>query len=163
MPYGRRMADERVLPTPAAVNDAVRAGFPGGGNECVEIGARHALARRIPLPGDVRPGGFISGPTQFSVADGAMWFSVFGVLGRIELMALTSELSIRFLRPCVGDVLWGRATVDAAGRRNVVATIIVWTDDNQAKPSAVAQGTYAMPLTPSGQDPLRSSLSTRPT
>jgi acyl-coenzyme A thioesterase PaaI-like protein len=147
------MADERVLPTPADINAAVRAGFPGGGNECVEIGARYAVARRIPADADIRPGGFISGPTQFSVADGAMWFSVFGALGRIDLMALTSELSIRFLRPCIGDVLWARATVDAAGRRNIVSTIRVWTDDDESKPSAVAQGTYAVPQ--SGQDSLR--------
>jgi uncharacterized protein (TIGR00369 family) len=139
------MPDERQLPTPEAVNAAVRASFPGGGNECVELGHRYALARRIPTANDVRPGGFISGPTQFSVADGAMWFSTFATLGRIELMALTSELSIRFVRPCVGDVLWARATVHAAGRRNIVATIHVWTDDNTDRPSAVAQGTYAVP------------------
>ncbi len=141
------MPDERELPTPAAVNAAVRAQFPGGGNECVELGHRYALARRIPTAMDVRPGGFISGPTQFSVADGAMWFSTFATLGRIELMTLTSELSIRFLRPCIGDVLWGRATVHAAGRRNIVASILVWTDDNTDRPSAAAQGTYALPAT----------------
>jgi uncharacterized protein (TIGR00369 family) len=134
------------LPTPEAVNAAVSASFPGGGNECVELGHRHALARRRPTPNDVRPGGFISGPTQFSIADGAMWFSVFAALGRIELMALTSELSIRFLRPCIGETLWARATVDAAGRRNIVSTIVVWTDDNTDRPSAVAQGTYVVPM-----------------
>jgi acyl-coenzyme A thioesterase PaaI-like protein len=60
-------------------------------------------------------------------------------------MALTSELSIRFLRPCIGEVLWGRATIDTAGRRNIVGTVRIWTDANEGKPSAVAQGTYVLP------------------
>ena len=72
-------------------------------------------------------------------------------------MALTSELSIRFLRPCIGTTLWARATIDAAGRRNVVGTVRIWTDDNEAKPCATAQGTYVMPVSTSrsGTDPLR--------
>jgi uncharacterized protein (TIGR00369 family) len=140
--YGRRMA---TLPTPAEVNEMVRTGFPGSRNECVELGERYAVARVVPSPDDIRPGGFISGPTQFGLADGAMWYCVFSAIGRIEPMALTSELSIRFLRPCIGDVLWARATVDAAGRRNVVGTIVLWTDENRDKPSSVAQGTYVLP------------------
>jgi acyl-coenzyme A thioesterase PaaI-like protein len=61
-------------------------------------------------------------------------------------MALTSELSIRFLRPARGKVLWAKATLDVAGRRNVVGTVRVWCDDRIDKPTATAQGTYALPL-----------------
>ena len=39
----------------------------------------------------------------------------------------------------------GRATLDAAGRRNVVGTVHVWTDDRADKPTAIAQGTYVLP------------------
>ena len=60
-------------------------------------------------------------------------------------MALTSELSIRFLRPAVGEILWARATLDATGRRNIVGTVRIWADDRAHKPTAVAQGTYALP------------------
>ena len=103
--------------------------------------ATHGWPARVPPPipyalgsgGAVRPG------------RARRRFSTFATLGRIELMTLTSELSIRFLRPCIGDVLWAGATVHAAGRRNIVATILVWTDDNTEHPSAVAQGTYALP------------------
>ena len=96
-------------------------------------------------PEELRPGGFISGPTQFSLADAALWYVVFAAIGRIEPMALTSELSIRFLRPAIGDVLWARGTLESAGRRNVVGTVHVWTDDRPEKPTAVAQGTYVLP------------------
>ena len=96
-------------------------------------------------PSELRPGGFISGPTQFGLADAALWFLVFAVIERVEPMALTSELSIRYVRPAVGRTLWARATADVAGRRNVVGTVRIWVDDRSDKPTAVAQGTYMLP------------------
>ena len=105
-----------------------------------------ATARSVPSADDIRAGGFISGPTQFALADAALWYLAFGALGRVELMALTSELSIRYLRPAHGSVLWAKATLEAAGRRNVVGTVHVWCDDRVDKPTATAQGTYALPF-----------------
>ena len=95
---------------------------------------------------NLRPGGFISGPTQFARVDAVLWYLTFGAIGRIEPMALTSELSIRFLRPAQGTVLWAKATLDVAGRRNVVGTVRVWCDDRVDKPTATAQGTYVLPI-----------------
>jgi uncharacterized protein (TIGR00369 family) len=123
----------------------VREAFPGSEVRCVELSPTHALARLDVAPGAIRPGGFVSGPTQFAVADAALWYVVFGAIGRIEPMALTSELSIRFLRPAQGSTLWGRADLDAAGRRNVVATVRMWVDDRADRAVSVAQGTYALP------------------
>lgn len=131
--------------TPAAVNVMLEQQFPGTGNSCVELGATHALARSAVEPASLRPGGFISGPTQFGLVDAALWYLVFGAVGRIEPMALTSELSIRYLRPAQGSVLWARATLESAGRRNVVGSVRVWCDDREHKPSATAQGTYVLP------------------
>jgi len=136
-----------MVPTPDEVNEMVASLFPGSDVECVELGADFAVARRTADPSSLRPGGFISGPMQFALADGALWYAVFGALGRIEPMALTSELSIRFLRPAQGSTLWARATVDASGRRNVVGTVQVWVDDRAERSVSVAQGTYALPLT----------------
>ena len=59
-------------------------------------------------------------------------------------MALTSELSIRFLRPAVGEELFAEASLDRLGRTAMVATMRVWCED-RARPCAVAQGTYALP------------------
>ena len=122
--------------------------FPSNGSECTELGQRHAVARRTVTPDLIRPGGFISGPTQFALADSALWYVVFAAIGRVEPMALTSELSIRFLRPAAGAVLWARAELETAGRRNVVGTVRVWTDNRVDKPTAVAQGTYVLPAQP---------------
>ena len=135
-----------LLPTAAAVNEMIEQLFPGSNNTCDAIGADFAVARREISDAELRPGAFVSGPSQFGLADAALWYLVFGATGRIEPMALTSELSIRFLRPARGKVLWAKATLDVAGRRNVVGTVHVWCDDRSDKPTATAQGTYVLPL-----------------
>jgi acyl-coenzyme A thioesterase PaaI-like protein len=140
-------------PDAAAVNEMVRRAFPGSSHLCHELGPGYALARHEVTDAALRPGGFISGPTQFGLADAALWYLVFSAIGRIEPMALTSELSIRYLRPAQGRVLWARATLEAAGRRNVVGTVHVWTDDREDRPTATAQGTYALPLPPASPSP----------
>jgi uncharacterized protein (TIGR00369 family) len=132
---------------PDTINRMVLDGFPGSRNRCVEVGSDYAVAHLIASDADLRPGGYISGPTQFSLADAVLWYLVFGAIGRMEPMALTSELSIRFLRPAIGTELWARAALDIAGRRNVVGSVRVWTVD-ETKPCSVAQGTYALPHQP---------------
>ena len=119
--------------------------FPGTGNTCVDVGPDAAVARRPIDVGSLRPGGYVSGPVQFALADAALWYLTFGVIGRVEPMALTSELSIRFLRPAQGSVLWARATIESAGSRSIVGSVRVWCDDASARPSATAQGTYVLP------------------
>ena len=133
--------------TAEAITAMATESFPGAGNTCFEVGDDYAIARRDVLPTEIRPGGFVSGPTQFSLADAALWYMSFVGIGRIEPMAMTSELSMRFLRPAVGEVLWAKATVDVAGRRSVVGTVRVWTGD-EAKPSSIGQGTYMLPHSP---------------
>ena len=129
-----------------SVNAMVAEQYPGSMNRCVELGRDHAIAACDVTPGDIRPGGFISGPTQFAVADCALWFLAFAGLGRIEPMALTSELSIRFLRPAIGERLMCRASLEAVSRRSVIGTAHVWVDGQPDKITAAAQGTYAVPL-----------------
>ena len=63
----------------------------------------------------LRPGGFVSGPTPVRPGRRRALVLVFAAIGRIEPMAMTSELSIRYLRPAQGSVLWAEATL-AVGR-----------------------------------------------
>jgi acyl-coenzyme A thioesterase PaaI-like protein len=130
----------------AEINAMVTEQFPGTGNRCIELGPDHAVAAYDVTPSDIRPGGFVSGPCQFAIADCALWFLAFVGLGRIEPMALTSELSIRFLRPAVGERMICRATLEAVSRRSVVGTAHVWVDGAPDRITAAAQGTYAVPL-----------------
>jgi len=39
---------------------------------CLEISGRHVVTRMEVSPASIRPGGFISGPTQFGMADLAL-------------------------------------------------------------------------------------------
>lgn len=129
--------------TAADVNNFLSSSWPGSVNLCTDVGARHAVAKLEVSEAQLRPGNLISGPTQFALCDAVMYYAVFGAIG-IEPMAVTSELSIRFLRPAVGTTLWGRADLLTVGRRTIVASMAVWTDD-ESRPSAVAQGTYLRP------------------
>ncbi len=133
---------------PSAVNAFVSEAFPGSRVKCTAIERTFATATLVTSHDDLRPGGFIAGPTQFALADAVLWYLVFGAIDRFEPMALTSELSIRFVRPAIGSVLYARADLAAAGRRNVVGSFTVWSGDNADRPSAIGQGTYALPLPP---------------
>ena len=138
--------DHPAEPTPEAVDAAVRAAFPAAGEPgCVELGPRHALVRRAIDPTGARPGGLVSGPAQFAIVDTALWFLTFGVIGRIELMALTADVDVTFLRPASGEVLWARADLLSAGSRKVVGSVRVWCDDDEDRPTAVAKGAYVLP------------------
>jgi acyl-coenzyme A thioesterase PaaI-like protein len=130
--------------SPDDVNAFTTEAFPGAGNRCTEVGPTWAVGARDVQDADIRPGGFVSGPAQFSLADAVLWYALFGAVG-IEPMALTSELSIRFLRPAQGRILHGRAELHTVGRRNVVGTVTMWMDDVVHKPVSVAQGTYVRP------------------
>ena len=130
---------------PADVNAMLAERFPGAGATCTELGDGYAVASTLVEGGSIRPGGYISGPTQFALADAALWYLTFVVIGRIEPMALTSELSIRFLRPAQGARISARADLASATRRSVVGSVTVWADDRRDAPSAVAQGTYVLP------------------
>jgi uncharacterized protein (TIGR00369 family) len=110
---------------------------------CHEISGRHVLTSMPISPANLRPGGIISGPMQFTAADLTLWYACFGAID-FEAMAVTSEMSIRFLRPAFGDVLWSRAELVSVGSRSIVGSVIIWTDD-EAKPTSVAQGTYSRP------------------
>ena len=126
---GLRSSHGRPL-TPAAVNEMVAHGVPGepGAVRRARRPPRRRRGRHRTTTTSARAG-FVAGPTQFALADAALWYLVFGALGRIEPMALTSELSIRFLRPAIGPTLHARADLAAISRRSVVGSVTLWTGD----------------------------------
>jgi acyl-coenzyme A thioesterase PaaI-like protein len=142
-----RMSDATSLVTAEEINAFLATDFPSG-NICESLGYRWAVARYDTSNVVLRPGAIISGPTVFGTCDAALYYACFTVVG-IEPMVLTSELSIRFLRPARGDVLRARAELNHAGRRSMIGTIVAWTDDVD-RPVAVAQGTYVAPLKAEG-------------
>ncbi|MEM6783110.1 MAG: PaaI family thioesterase [Bacteroidota bacterium] len=79
-----------------------------------------------------------------SISKKTAWFLCFSAAGHVEPLALTSDVTVRFLRPAQGATLYARAILNRAGRRSVVGTVTVWTDNIDA-PCAVAQGAYVRP------------------
>ncbi|MGC6417432.1 MAG: PaaI family thioesterase [Bradymonadia bacterium] len=131
-----------------AINAMIDELWPDANVECVALCSDHARVQMPVAEHHLRPGAFISGPAQFSCADAALWFLSSGALGRVEPMAVTQELSIRFLRPAVGTRLFAEAKLERQGRHSLVASVRVWTTDEDS-PTAVAQGTYQLPNTDS--------------
>jgi len=133
--------------TAEAVNEFVSTQFPSaaaGGTTCVAVGPHTATARWQYDPAQLRPGGYISGPTQFALADAALWFAVFTVVG-IQPMAVTARMSIDFLRPAAGGDLYAAAIILKAGQAGMVGRIHLWVGDDTETIVAIATGTYVAP------------------
>ena len=129
--------------TPEEINEFVEQAFPGATGRCAEVGDGPSVAVLRTEGVNLRPGGIVPGPAVFGLCDAALWYACFTKLG-IEPMAMTSELSIRYLNPARGAEIRARADLVKVGRRTIVGNVTVWTDD-PAKPVAVAQGTYVPP------------------
>lgn len=133
--------------SPQDVNEMLGRVFPSAydhGHRCVELGDGTAVARWLFDEKKLRPGAYVPGPTLFGLADTALWFATFTRIG-IEPMAVTSEMSIRFLRPAQNGDVFARATVNSVSRRRIVGTIEIWVDGRPDRLVAVAQGSYARP------------------
>ena len=126
------------------INAYLTEAFPISGQRCLEVGERWAVAAITPDERSRRPGDIISGPTIFGLCDAVLWYALFGAVG-LEPMALTSELSIRYLRPARGDTVFARAELHHVGKRSVIGSICCWVDEAEDKTVAVAQGTYIRP------------------
>ncbi len=74
----------------------------------------------------IRPGDLISGPTQMSLADTAMYVAVFTRCGIIP-MAVTSSLNTSFLRPCpAADPNTAKDRLLTCGRRLAVGFVEIF-------------------------------------
>ena len=98
----------------------------------------------------IRPGGTISGPLLMALADAALYALVLSKVGMVEL-AVTTNLSINFLRkPSPGDVL-AEARILKLGKRLAVGEVSLYSESESVKkPVAHATGTYSIP--PTSQD-----------
>lgn len=132
------------IPSVEDVNQFLSETYPAAANsgvQCTEMSDRAAEARWTYDDTQLRPGRYISGPTIFTLADSALWFATFTVIG-IEAMAVTSEMSLRFLRPARNGDLIARASIQSSSERRLVETVELWIDGAPDRLVAVAQGSY---------------------
>lgn len=90
----------------------------------------------------LRPGGTISGPAMMTLADTAMFYLVLSQVGPSQV-AVTSSLSINFLRRPEPADLIARAEMQKLGRTLAVGTVTM-RSEGQDKPVAHATVTYAL-------------------
>jgi len=91
----------------------------------------------------LRPGGTVSGPTMFTLADLALYAAVLGAIGRVP-DAVTTSLTINFLRKPAPGPLWGDCRLLKLGRRLAVGEVTILSEVGGA-PVAHATGTYSIP------------------
>lgn len=105
----------------------------------------HILMRAVYSERFLRPGGTIAGPVMMGLADAAVYALVLSRIGPVEL-AVTTQLSINFLRkPEPGDVL-ARASLLKLGKRLAVGQVVLFSEvAGIGLPVAHATATYSIP------------------
>jgi len=92
----------------------------------------------------LRPGGTVSGPSMFALADVGMYLAVLERIGPVAL-AVTTNCSIDFMRkPEAGKDLIARARVLKLGRVLAVGDVLMFSEGSD-KPVARASLTYSIP------------------
>lgn len=92
----------------------------------------------------LRPGGTVSGPSMFSLADVGMYFAVLAMIGPVPL-AVTTNCSIDFMRkPEAGRDLIAEARLLKLGRALAVGDVLIRSEGSD-KVVARAGLTYSIP------------------
>ena len=91
----------------------------------------------------LRPGGTISGPTMMELADFAMYVAVFSAIGP-QPLAVTTNLSINFLRKPAPTDLLADAKLLKLGKRLVVGEVAIYSEGAD-EPVAHVTSTYSIP------------------
>lgn len=92
----------------------------------------------------LRPGGTVSGPSMFALADVSIYLAILAMIGP-EALAVTTNCSIDFMRkPAAGVDLICEARLLKLGRVLAVGDALI-TSAGQAAPVARASLTYSIP------------------
>ena len=130
-----------------ALNAFLRRAFPEGDPELmpqiVEVEEGRVLLKQGFVTRHLRPGGVISGPTMMTLADTAAYALVLAHIGEVA-MAVTTSLTIHFLRGAKPGDLYAEATLLKLGRRIATADILMWTESRE-RAAAKATVAYAIP------------------
>ena len=93
----------------------------------------------------LRPGGTVSGPSMFSLADVSVYAMVLGMIGR-QALTVTTNCSIDFMRkPKAGKDLIATGKLLKLGRLLAVGDVLLQSD-GEDEIVARATLTYAIPL-----------------
>ena len=134
--------------TVEAVNSLIDEHFPGihaGGRriDIVSVADRVARCRMRPSERAIRPGGTLSGPAMFTLADYTIYVALIATLGPPAIPPVTSNLNINFLkRPEPVDLL-ADARIIRLGRRLAYCDVQLYCE-GRTELVAHATGSYSI-------------------
>lgn len=108
------------------------------------VDAEGITARLLVNESHLRPGGTVSGPSMFALADVAIYCAVLSRIGPVAL-TVTTNASIDFLRkPVAGKDLLADCRVLKLGRSLAVADALIYSEGGD-DPVARCSMTYSIP------------------
>jgi uncharacterized protein (TIGR00369 family) len=118
-----------------------------GGRSLVieEVGGRNARVRLVHHDRHNRPGGTVSGPAMFTLADFAVYVAIIAALGEPGLDAVTTNLNINFLAKPEPRDLVATVRLIRLGRRLAVGEAEL-VSEGALEMCAHAIATYALPV-----------------
>lgn len=116
-----------------------------------EVGDMRAVLRLNVQRHHLRPGGTVSGPAMFGLADVSIYVAVLAMIGP-KALSVTTNCSIDFMRkPEAGKDLIAHAVLHKLGRQLAVGDVLLYSEGSD-KPVASASLTYAIPPAGSAAD-----------
>ncbi|MEH6644947.1 PaaI family thioesterase [Sulfitobacter sp.] len=109
-----------------------------------EVKPNEVTIRLIVSEKHLRPGGTVSGPSMFGLADVAAYFATLAMIGP-QALAVTTNCSLDFMRkPAAGVDLIATAKLLKLGRQLSVSHVLIYSEGME-EPVAQATMTYAIP------------------
>lgn len=129
-----------------ALHDFLHEVFPQVSDDFVvdAVGA-HSITMRLAVDHrHLRPGGTVSGPSMFALADVAAYLLILAHIGP-QALAVTTNCSIDFMRkPAAGVDMICQGRLLKLGRALAVTDVLIFSE-GQAAPVARANLTYSIP------------------
>lgn len=135
-----------VVMTAEALEEFLGREFPQVAEDFVieEVGARRISVRLAVQERHLRPGGTVSGPSIFALADVAVYLGILAMIGP-EALAVTTNCSIDFMRkPAARTDLIAECRLLKLGRVLAVGEVLIFSD-GLTEPVARASLTYSIP------------------
>lgn len=133
----------------AALERFMREHFPQVAEdfEIIEVAPMRISVRKHVHEGHLRPGGTVSGPTMFALADVSIYLAVLAMVGP-KALAVTTNCAIDFMRkPGAGADLIAQARLLKLGKALAVGDVLIYSQ-GMDEPVARASLTYSVPPAP---------------
>ena len=129
----------------AALHDFIETEFAQAKGYVVDWVGDMEITVRLPVDDrHLRPGGTVSGPTMFALADVAVYLNLLAMIGP-RALAVTTNCSIDFMRkPVAGVDLIAECRLLKLGRVLAVGDVLIFSEGG-ADPVARASMTYSIP------------------